>query len=197
MVNDFTDSPDPGFDSRSKPQGNATVEVVSTKLLHPNFITLSPNLGASMDFDAIFSLVKGSVKATTGKERVGIGLALADLPSILGAFWEVGGNYIVLNENLVRAFKFLEKPDLDYNSFVFVTLMHEYLHSLGFIDESIAREMTTEICSKLFGTDHPAYALGHRDPWEVYPFLRNVPRSGSADIKFVSKFDSESTSYIA
>lgn len=157
----------------------------------------APDLALSMDYDALFGLVKNSVRNAIGKERVGLGLALADLPNVLGAFWEVGGNYIVLNENLVRAMKVSGKSDEEFNSFVFVILMHEYIHSLGYVDEAETREMTMRICTSIFQPGHPAFTLGNSDPWEVYPFLKFLPRSGDPNLKFVSKFDSDSTSYIA
>ncbi len=156
-----------------------------------------PDLSPRMDYDALFMLVKETVRKSLGKERVGIGLALADLPNVLGAFWEVGGNYIVLNENLVRALRVAGKSEEEFNSFVFVILMHEYIHSLGFVDEAETRDLTGKICSSVFPEKHPAFVLGNSDPWEVYPFLKMLPRSGDPSLKFVSKFDSDSTSYIA
>lgn len=157
----------------------------------------SPDLSVRLDYDAIFSLVKNTVKDIIKKERVGIGLALTDLPNVLGAFWEVGGNYIILNENLVRAVKISGKSEEEFNSFVFVILMHEYIHTLGYVDEMETRELTMKICSLVFTPEHPAYILGNSDPWVVYPFLRMLPRSGDSTLKFVSKFDSDTTSYIS
>lgn len=162
-----------------------------------NLNTIASKLDIKQDYDDIFSLVKYSVKRVIGKERVGIGLALADLPNVLGAFWEVGGNYIVLNDNIVRAIRIAGKSEQEFNSFVYVILMHEYIHSLGYVDESETRILTAGICAELLPDDHPAHILGNSDPWEIYPFLKMIPRSGDSTIRFVSKFDSDSTSYIA
>ena len=74
---------------------------------------LSVELDETMDFDDIFSIVKASVKRELGMERSGIGLALADLPNSLGAFWEVGGNYLVINENLVNGFLVSGRPGVE------------------------------------------------------------------------------------
>jgi len=153
-------------------------------------------LASNTDYNAIFSFVKRIVKISTGNERVGIGLALADLPSQLGAYWEVGGNFIVMNENLLRALKSMNRSTEEINSFIFVILMHEYLHSVGFLNEGSARGITAEICSHLFFTDHPAYVLGTTDPWKVYPFLIMTPTRGNGEIRIVSNFDMNSTPYI-
>ena len=158
---------------------------------------LSVELDETMDFNDIFSIIKASVKRELGMERSGIGLALADLPNSLGAFWEVGGNYLVINENLVNGFLVSGRPRVEYNSFILVILMHEYLHSLGFIDEGKARRATLFVCSRLFSSDHPAHRLAASDPWEIYPFLIGLPRSGKEGMTFIRKFDLSSTPYIS
>lgn len=148
------------------------------------------------DYNSIFSLVRKTVRNATGKERVGLGLALADLPTQLGAYWEVGGNYIVMNQNLLISLKAAKKSAQEINSFVFVILMHEYLHSLGVLDETHARMLTAKICSSIFEEDHPAFLLSTRDPWKVYPFLVYSPRVGRGEMKIVGNFDSDTVSYI-
>jgi hypothetical protein len=148
------------------------------------------------DYNSIFSLVRKAVKSITNKERVGLGLALADLPSQLGAFWEVGGNYIVMNKNLLDALKYVHRPTAEINSFVFVILMHEYLHSLGVLDEYKARAMTARICATIFDEGHPAFEMGTKDPWQVYPFLAQVPNGNGENLRIINNFDSDSVSYI-
>ena len=157
---------------------------------------LSGGSSSSPDYNSIFSLVRKAVKNTLKKERVGLGLALADLPSQLGAFWEVGGNYIVMNKNLLDALKYANRPRDEINSFIFVILMHEYLHSLGTLDEYKARAMTARICATIFEEGHPAYELATKDPWQVYPFLMQVPNGKRENFKIVGNFDSDTVSYI-
>lgn len=153
-------------------------------------------LNEKTNYNSIFSLVRKVVKMATGNERVGIGLALADLPPQLGAYWEVGGNFIIMNENLLFALKAAKRPVQEVNSFIFVILMHEYLHSVGYLDENYARDLTSVICANVFSKDHPAYALATADPWKVYPFLMRVPPRGNGTIRIVPNFDTDSTPYI-
>ena len=61
------------------------------------------SMNERMSYDSIFMIVKKAVKAVTGQERSGLGLALSNLPAGLGAFWQVGGNYIVMNDLLINA----------------------------------------------------------------------------------------------
>lgn len=154
------------------------------------------DLDGDMDYDSIFAVVKKSVKQVVHKERAGLGLALADLPATLGAFWEVGGNYIVMNEALIRAMVSLAKTRTEFNSFIYSILTHEYLHSVGFIDEAEAREMTAIVAREYFGPDHPASVISSVTPWTIYPELLEVRGIGNSGFKIVSRFDSDSTSYI-
>jgi len=157
---------------------------------------LSYELRQETDYNSIFSLVKRAVKTFTGKERAGLGLALADLPPQLGAFWEVGGNYIVINKNLLSSLKAANRSPIEINSYVFVILMHEYLHSLGFLDELSTRAVTAKICKGIFEEGHPARLLSEKDPWQVYPFLMHAPAGKWEGVKIVDNFDRDSTSYI-
>ncbi len=169
----------------------------STYLTIPSKLSkLSEGNDDKTDYNSVFSLVRKAVKSVINKERVGLGLALADLPSQLGAFWEVGGNYIVMNRNLLEALRYAHRPSEEVNSFVFVILMHEYLHSLGVLDEYKARAMTARICATIFEEGHPAFEMGTRDPWQVYPFLGQVPSGNGENLRIINNFDSDSVSYI-
>lgn len=154
------------------------------------------SLDSELNYDKIFSIVKKNVRKHLGKERSGLGLALADLPSTLGAYWQVGGNYIVMNENLVNAMMRISKSVTEFNSYVYVILTHEYLHSLGYIDENDARNVTAEVVKAAFGTEHHAYRMSSGDLWRIYPTLKYVPSGNGTDFRIVGTFDSSSTSYI-
>ena len=155
------------------------------------------SLDSRMDYDSIFEVVKESVRYVTGKERSGIGLALSDLPSTLGAYWQVGGNYIVMNENLVRAMLKLSGSEREFNSFIYMILAHEYIHSLGYIDEMEAREMTARVSRAAFGEKHHAARMSAGDVWTMYPQLKYAGSGNGSSLRIVSKFDSSATSYIA
>ncbi len=154
-------------------------------------------VNARMSYDEIFQIVKRSVRKVTRLERSGLGLALSDLPATVGAYWQVGGNYIVMNETLVKAMSRIASSLLEFNSFVFSILAHEYLHSVGFINEAEARAMTALVTREYFGPSHPASILSNGDLWSVYPELLQVHGGDGSRLKIVNRFDSDSTSYIA
>ncbi len=113
------------------------------------------SLDQSKDFSDIFILVKKAVKETLAEARVGLMLVLADLPTQVGAFHEVGSNAIVLNRRLLNAVVKAGKSIREINSYVFTILLHEYLHSLGHLDERQVRGLSYQITKSVFGENHP------------------------------------------
>ncbi|MGC8515176.1 MAG: hypothetical protein ACP5OC_03460 [Thermoplasmata archaeon] len=168
----------------------------SEKINTINDNVFAPALDHEMDFDNIFSIVKKTVKQVTGKSRAGLGLALSNLPTGLGAFWQIGGNYIVMNEILLDAMRHITKSTREMNSFIYVILTHEYLHSVGYIDEEEARIMTHNVAEATFGKDHPVSVMSAGDLWRQYPILLSLEGGDGSKLKIVSKFDLDSTSYI-
>jgi len=134
-------------------------------------VALQIQLETSENFGDIFEIVKRSVKQQLGMERAGLMLILADLPMHLGAFHGVGTNQIVMNRVLLDRIVAAGHPRSQINAFVYSILLHEYLHSLGVIDESEVRRLVNEISVNTFGPDHPASTIASRGPWSL---LRGV-----------------------
>jgi hypothetical protein len=112
-------------------------------------------LDESRDFADVFTLVKRAVKETLAEARAGLMLVLADLPMQVGAFHEVGSNTIVLNRRLLGAVMRSCKSTREVNSYVFAVLLHEYLHSLGHVDEREVRELSFQVVRSCLGEEHP------------------------------------------
>lgn len=180
--------PDIHFDGKDKDQKTGKKVI--------NEVHANNTLDSELDYDRIFSIVKRDVKSHIGKERAGLGLALSNMPSTIGAYWQVGGNYIVMNESLVRAMMKISKTSAEFNSYVYVILMHEYLHSLGYLDELQARKATAEVVSSTFPEGHFAHGMATGDIWKMYPQLLYVRGGNGEDFRVVGSFDSSSTSYI-
>jgi hypothetical protein len=113
-------------------------------------------LDKSKDFQEIFSLVKKAVKEIVNEARVGLMLVLASLPERIGAYHEIGSNAIVLNRRLLDAVIKSGKSFREINSYIFTILLHEYLHSLGHLDEHQVRQISYKITTNTFGENHPA-----------------------------------------
>jgi hypothetical protein len=143
----------------------------------------------------VFRVVRGAVHRVLGLERPGLGLALSDLPPSLGAYWQVTGNVIVMNEGLVTTMRAHARSPLELNSFVFVILAHEYLHSLGYLDVGEVRQVTAHVARGAFGATHPATKMAEGDLWRMYPFLAHAPQGTGQKIRMVRGFDRASTDF--
>ncbi|KCZ72421.1 hypothetical protein ANME2D_00848 [Candidatus Methanoperedens nitroreducens] len=150
----------------------------------------------------IFEVVKASVwESMEKKSRGGLMLGLANLGNhpqgFLGAFYPVGSNIIVLNKVPLRRIK--ETDPRLYKPYIFHVLLHEYLHSLGYLDESAVRQKVYEITRNTFGEDH----LATRMAADTTTFYKNlvypdaVWKADDMGLELVDGFDRSSASYIA
>jgi hypothetical protein len=176
--------------------GNAKYVSVNTDL------TFDSRLQSADDLADIFEVVKLAVRKTTGKERAGLMLGLANLgggpQGFVGAFYPVATNIIVMNNLPLRRIK--ETDPALYKPYVFHILLHEYLHTLGIIDEAATRQKAYEISVKLFGKEHPvsqfAADLSKFVPKLMYPVYGWQPAQ-EYTLELVEGFDRSSTaSYI-
>ena len=150
-------------------------------------------LDGPADYDAVFRVVRDAVRHVLGIERPGLGLGLSNLPPQLGAYWQVTGNLIVMNEGLVNTMRANAENPTELNSFIYVILAHEYLHSLGYLDERAVREVTARVTRTALGPDHPATRMAEGDLWRLYPFLAYSPGGNGSRLKVVTKFDLDTT----
>ncbi len=161
----------------------------------------SQKLNESTDFIDIFEIIKEAAEKVLGKSRAGLMLGLANLGgsqgSYLGAYYPVASNMIVLNtfplKRLNQTRKDLVKP------YVFMVLLHEYIHSLGFLDEKQTRELTYKVCEKLFGSTHltteMAKDISRFLPAMSYPGYGWFPEK-EPEIYIVSGFDKGHLTYV-
>jgi len=149
----------------------------------------------------VFELVKKGVDETTGAHRAGLMLGLAELggdsSAWVGAFFPVGTNIIVMNKTSLRRIQ-ETREDL-YMPYVFHILLHEYLHTVGVLDETMTRQYAHFITRKLFGEDHLATDLargmGRYLENIVYP-SRDWQPSQPFELELVDGFDRGSVNYI-
>lgn len=148
-------------------------------------------------FTDAFELARKAVEEETDMRRAGLSLLLQEMPGYIGAYHVVGSNYIVINKTVLNAIKELAKSREEYNAYLFVVIMHEYLHSLGLTDEMSVRRLTYNICNSLLGKEHPATKMAASDPSSLYPQIRNlVTLKFGTEFQFVKDFDTSNLSYI-
>jgi len=162
----------------------------------------SKRLDSCNDFADVFEVVKDGVEKVLGKSRAGLMLGLANLGGssgyYIGAYYPIDSNIIVLNtfplKRIMETGKELFKP------YVFSVLLHEYLHSLDYLDEAHVRRLTYAVCARLFGKEHNASRLSY-DISQFLPFL-SYPEYGwfpkkEPDIKIVQGFDKGNLTYVS
>ena len=158
------------------------------------------------DFNDAFELVKMAVNEKFKMHRAGLSLILQGLPNNLGAYHILGSNMIILNRrilDIIRQSKSIE----EYNSYLFMVLAHEYIHSFGIVDEIEVRNMTYDLCKSLLGEDHVASIMARYQPWAVFPEL-NIYQNNNTNMtnisnnsfeknfEIVKNFDKTTQSYI-
>jgi hypothetical protein len=148
----------------------------------------------------IFEVVKEAVWLSETKSRGGLMLGLANLGNhpqgFLGAFFTMGSNMIVMNKIPLLRIKDTN-PEL-YKPYAFHVLLHEYIHSLGYMDEDFVQHKVFEITKPLFGETHLATQIAE-DATRFIPNLAYPHISWKPDnmyIELVEGFDRSSVSYI-
>ena len=158
------------------------------------------------DFNDAFELVKTAVNEKFKMHRAGLSLILQGLPNNLGAYHILGSNMIILNRRILDIIR-KRKSDQEYNSYLFMVLAHEYVHSFGIVDEIEVRNMTYDLCKSLLGEDHIASIMARYQPWAVFPEL-NIYQNNNTNstnihnnsfeknFEIVKNFDKTTQSYI-
>lgn len=155
-------------------------------------------LDEARGYSEVWELVKDTVRSALEEHRVGMMLFLDDLPMQLGAYHPVGTNNIVLNRTLVQLVEASTKSQRLVNAFVYILLLHEYLHALGYVRESDARQLVHQVSRRSFGVDHIVSQLARTSPWAI---LKDVPLSlieaPKRVMEIVKDFEKSSQKYIA
>ncbi len=149
------------------------------------------------NYGDVFDVVKRAVKETTGRERVGLMLYLGNLPLRVGAFHGLGSNGIVINRRLIELMSKSARSTTEMNSFTFTLLLHEYLHSLGYVKERQVRRLTLEISEEVFGRDHPATVMALQLPMPRIPPSEMQLRTRDLELELVKDFERSNQSYIS
>lgn len=158
---------------------------------------LSKEMEEAESFDEIFRVVKRAVKDVIGTSRAGLMLVLADLPLQVLAFHTIGTNTIVANKRVLEYVRANSRNANEFKSYVFVVLLHEYLHSLGISDELRVRHLTKEIVRECLGENHVAYRIATEPLDNVFPGVTSLGAGYNRyNFEIVKEFDKENVTYI-
>lgn len=155
-------------------------------------------LMSARNFDEIFALVKEATERTLGFHRAGLSLVLGDIPNNVGAYHEMGSNAIVMNRNLFKVVQRLSKSRAHVNSYVFMILLHEYLHTLGYANDGQVRQLGRDVADAFLGSRHPSADMAVKPLDQFFPELPKFYAFRDKGLyESVPRFDSSSTPYIA
>ncbi|MDD1726430.1 MAG: hypothetical protein LUQ08_01230 [Methanothrix sp.] len=149
----------------------------------------------------IFELVKSLVLKSMSKSRGGLMLGMANLGNnpqgYFGGFFTTGSNVIVLNKIPLQ--RIMEtRPEL-YKPYVFHVLLHEYIHSLGYLDEADVKQKVYKITKEALGEEHLATQIAA----DAKVFIKDLAYPGVSwkpedeGLELVAGFDRSSVSYIS
>jgi hypothetical protein len=147
----------------------------------------------------IFEVVKDVVWSILQKSRAGLDLGMIELGNLpnglIGAYYVIGSNIIVMNETPLKRIKETDPKLLA--PYTFSVLLHEYLHSLGVFSDEMINEVTFDVSKKAFGEDNVITQIS-KDMTKFFPdiiYPQGVPQTNEP-IKLVKDFDKSDTRYI-
>ena len=167
---------------------------INTKGIIMDFLD---RLDKCSNFPCVLGLVKEVVEITINRRRVGLILGLSDLPNYIGAFHQMGSNFIVMNKRLLK--EIIRSGDRKLiNAYIFHILLHEYIHSLGYMDERKTQILTLAISEKVLGLNHPAtliarYGIGH--VFRHIDRLEHYEAGRIGEIEIVEDFERDNLNY--
>jgi len=153
----------------------------------------------------IFKRVKSDVRKIYRRHRAGLSLGLVEMGIYKGGF--IGGMHfppgtdIVMNKTPLKII-LKEQPYEIVWAYIYHILLHEYIHSLGVLDEQQCRNITLRISEKIFKeNNHPAIILAKNG---IATFFPNLPLiyappdlKPELQIEYIYNFDQESYDYIS
>jgi len=172
---------------------NAFIMKEKTKVLSPSEkFELCENIGD------VFELVKETTEKSISQRRAGLTLYISKLPPYIGAMHQIGSNAIIMNRFVLEALKTSVELREDANVFIYLVLLHEYLHALGYSEEANVRTIAYRIATDSFGSDHKITKLSRRGLSTILPQILEVAEKSSKtfDFEIVKDFDRSSMTYI-
>ena len=115
----------------------------------------------------------------------------------IGAFYSLDANIIIINKRPLGSI-LQTNPSL-YNYYIFHIMLHEYVHSIGSLDELQTKQIVYEISQHYFGAKHTVTQLASN----IEKFMPNLAYTAQGfqlpedlNIEFVKGIDRKNTSYI-
>lgn len=152
----------------------------------------------------IFDKVKKDVRKIYGRHRAGLSLGIIKMGMYRGGF--IGGMHfhpgtdIVMNRTPLEIILRKQSYEIVW-AYTYHILLHEYIHSLGVLNEQQCRIITLRISEKIFkDQDHPAIILARNGIGTYFPDLPLIYappdlKPEGNPIEYIYNFDHESYDY--
>jgi len=110
----------------------------------------------------------------------------------------MGTNGIVMNRTILETVTHGARSLREINSYVYSILLHEYLHSLGYVEEGDVRRLVYDVSLETFGPNHPSTQIASKGPGVMFPeiSLHDVPTE-SPDVEVIPDLERSSQRYIS
>jgi len=160
----------------------------------------SNDLEKCTNIQEIFQLVKLISNKYFGKDQAGLLIGLSDLGSsknaYLGAYYSLNANTIVINKRPLEILK-KSNPHL-WKPYAFHILLHEYIHSLGFMNEEEVRILALQISIDYFGEEHITSKMASNISKFIpnFTYGDNFEEPDDLNIDFLIGIDKKNTNYI-
>ncbi|MEM2576643.1 MAG: hypothetical protein QW476_01720, partial [Candidatus Bathyarchaeia archaeon] len=107
-------------------------------------------------------------------------------------------NSIVVNRKILEAVKDSSKSKRKINSWIFLVLLHEYLHSLGYLDEKEVKMLSIKIVKDKFKEEHPLTQLVLKGLTSIFPktMLNKALKIKTEKPKLIKSFEKVNQPYI-
>ena len=152
----------------------------------------------------IFEKVKRDVEKLYKRHRAGLNLGLAEMgmyrEGFVGGMHFYPGTDIIMNKTPLRMIIDQQSYEIGW-AYAYHILLHEYIHSLGVIDENQCQVITKDITIKIFKEkDHPAVIFTNQGIGAFFPNLNIVYsppglKPENINIEYIRGFDTHSYSY--
>lgn len=131
------------------------------------------NLIDKSDFSGLFNLVREIIIEKMDRKRPHILLGLIELGfnrgSFIGGLHLGGTNEIFINRSALKVMEEESKPEY-YKAYLFIILLHEYIHSVGVMNELRTRKYTRVIVQEIFDSEHPVTKLAVDGLRKYFPY---------------------------
>lgn len=151
----------------------------------------------------IFEKVKKDVRRVLKRHRAGLDLYLVKKGMFKGGFiggWHYyPGHKIFMNISPLKIIIESQPYEIVW-AYTYHILLHEYIHSLGEINEYQCRELTLKVTEEVFKeADHPAIILAKNGIGAFFPFIEygHTETLPEGIFEYVRGFDRESQDYFS